>query len=486
MADLTAHLYCSPSPLTFTAYLHCLLSPLVLLNHTVLHTSHFVATALHGDLARNMTTLPQPVPSPLSKPDIAQRCPIYASFLDELRRLRRAHIDAPSPDNDPTLCEQLYASFKTFCSTYRKAHPDEDGKYATLWPTYIDKVVLNPKQSRQKRHARSFTTQPPASKVPRTDEPPSSSSSSFRTSDHPLVSSSSDSLSSPSSSTAFVAGACSASHALPEHDVGFQAVVDEIAKLRSEMKQLAAVPLTPSTGELNDVQESKQEELPSVNAQQQQQIEQLAQQLADTQAAEATTQHELAAVRKQLDDMQQRWEQAEKEQLQNEKQTTEKCQLSILQGYVLRACDELVMDCPLYNQPLSSPDQLKYLTKQRTSRVLNCLKDFAALCSTFAEHAQYAVDATSSERQAQKAYRKLSLVLHPDKLLAHIDGERKGHTLSCCILPTRLPLPAHSLRLHVCTCVLSALLDCIHRSGIRRGQGVCRADGGVGQRPCRR
>ena len=104
-----------------------------------------------------------------------------------------------------------------------------------------------------------------------------------------------------------------------------------------------------------------------------------------------TAQHELVALRKQLDDTQQRWRQLETEhqelrvQMQNEKQATqiatEKCDLSTMQGYVLRACDELVMDCPHYNRPSSSPSLLKHMTKQRASRVLNCLIDSAALCS---------------------------------------------------------------------------------------------------------
>ena len=39
------------------------------------------------------------------------------------------------------------------------------------------------------------------------------------------------------------------------------------------------------------------------------------------------------------------------------------------------------------------------------------------------------MSATSSEQEAQKVYRKLSLLLHSDKLPALIDGEKKGHPL---------------------------------------------------------
>ncbi len=120
-------------------------------------------------------------------------------------------------------------------------------------------------------------------------------------------------------------------------------------------------------------------------------------------------------------------------QLQQEQQATklatEKSELSTLQGYVLRACDEFMLDCPRYAQPLSSPGLLYHITKERTSRVLNCLHDFAALSSKFSDHVLYVVKADSAEQQVQKAYRKLSLLLHSDKLPPLIDGQRKGRVL---------------------------------------------------------
>ena len=82
----------------------------------------------------------------------------------------------------------------------------------------------------------------------------------------------------------------------------------------------------------------------------------------------------------------------------------EKSEMCTLQGYVLRACDEFAYDCPQYHQPTALPQ----VTRERAARLLSCLSDFTALSSRFAEYEQYAVEAGSSQQQAQQVFRKLS------------------------------------------------------------------------------
>ena len=347
----------------------------------------------------------------MSKQDLARRCPTYAAFQDELKRLRRALKDAPGPDNDPALCEQLYASFKTFCSTYRKTHPNDDGDYASLWPVYIDKNVLNAKPSRQKRRSPTETDSQSINKAPRTSEP-------LPVSNPPPIE--------PSSS-----------HRSPAPR-GIEAVFGEIAQLRVELSQRMPLDAHDSKQEVTTLR-AQIRSLEDANAEEQQQIEELTRQLTDRNGAHEASLSELSALRRQFDDKVRRCHQMEKErqeqhaQLQQEQQATkvamEGSQLSVLQGYVLRACDEFVLDCPRYAQPLSSPGLLDHMTKERTSRVLNCLHDFAALSSKFSDHVQYVVKVDSVEQQLQKVYRKLSLLLHSDKLPPSIDGERKGRVL---------------------------------------------------------
>ena len=249
-----------------------------------------------------------------------------------------------------------------------------------------------------------------------------------------------------------------------------------------------------------DADESKQEatmmraqirSLEDVNAAQQQQIEELTRQLTDRKGALEASLSELTTLHRQFDDKERRCQQLEKErqeqhvQLHQEQQATqlamEKSQLAILQGYVLRACDEFVLDCPRYDQPLSSPGLLYHMTKERTARVLNCLHDFAALSANFSDHVQYVVDADSVEQQVQKVYRKLSLLLHSDKLPALIDGERKGHNVVVVLLrqtarDTHTTRPRISISPTCVCCYHVSRCCCVRRARLYSRQGVLRAD----------
>ena len=101
----------------------------------------------------------------------------------------------------------------------------------------------------------------------------------------------------------------------------------------------------------------------------------------------------------------------------------EQSKQSVLLGYTLRACDEFVLDCPLYHRSLDTQLVLDEVTRKRTARVLACLQDFTKLCSSAAaQYNQFTVEANSSQHDAVKAFRMLSKLLHTDKLPATIDG----------------------------------------------------------------
>ena len=101
--------------------------------------------------------------------------------------------------------------------------------------------------------------------------------------------------------------------------------------------------------------------------------------------------------------------------------------LYILQGYILRASDEFVVDCTLL---LSTELDVKVVvdkTNKRTIRLFNCLHDIAALSSHFSGHTRYLVNEPSAQNEVRTVYLKLSSLLQSDKLSPVIDGLNKGH-----------------------------------------------------------
>ena len=202
-------------------------------------------------------------------------------LLSAVPTMQRSLTSSDVSDEHTTKLSRRTTTSRLASSCTRRSRPSArrtgkpiptDGSYAILWPAYIDKIVLNPKQSRQKHYTRgrSSTSQPPASKAQRTDEPLlSSSSASLEASAHaplpPLPSSSDDlSLSLASSSSS---SPCSTRATLSERAAGLQDVLDEIAKLRSEMRQAIAVQSAPSSGVSDGVQQRQHEQLQAATAQ---------------------------------------------------------------------------------------------------------------------------------------------------------------------------------------------------------------------------
>ncbi len=99
--------------------------------------------------------------------------------------------------------------------------------------------------------------------------------------------------------------------------------------------------------------------------------------------------------------------------------------ISILQGYVLRACQEFAWDCSFWRQhEVELPADMSV---ERMYRVLNCVHHFTALCSKLSDYPHYAVSDVSTREEVHKVYSKLSLLLHPDELKARgIDGADRG------------------------------------------------------------
>ena len=91
----------------------------------------------------------------------------------------------------------------------------------------------------------------------------------------------------------------------------------------------------------------------------------------------------------------------------------------------MRACDEFMLDCPLYREPLRQDAVFAQISKERACRVLNCLRDLTELSSKF-KYDGNAVLPTSDEKEAAAAFRKISLFLHTDRLSAAFDSEKKG------------------------------------------------------------
>lgn len=102
----------------------------------------------------------------MSKEQIALACPDYTSFFDELKRLRK---EQPT---GPLVAEQLYRTFKSYCSTKKKSSVDEDCSYEVQWPVYITKNIL--KRGHHSRPSRSRDRDaPPRPAPPRSTTPPS-------------------------------------------------------------------------------------------------------------------------------------------------------------------------------------------------------------------------------------------------------------------------------------------------------------------------
>ena len=377
--------------------------------------------------------LPAPSSAPASRLDVAAfkidlsvRCPQYTMFQDELtRHRRRIHLAAPSPDTDPGVCEQLYSSFKTFCSYYKKMHPTDDCSYPTLWPTYITNNVIEAHAKPAKRRVHSidhrYTHQQQQAQQHHNKLQRTSYQQPLLPALHPP--SMEDSWHYPSHSSLFplyctLCGNNCVGVTEPAISIGLQAGFDEIGRLHHDINQLRSAteifepPL--SHVKLEDANDSAEEAVEAAeaaedaedaeaaeaeragqaeaeavakvaaevaeverraaaaavveaelaalralcaasaaqcewlelaNSHHRRQIEQLTAEARDREAASKASLQQLVALQKQVEEAQQRSHQQKKDH-------AERCELAVLQGYVLRACDELTLGCPQYEQTL--------------------------------------------------------------------------------------------------------------------------------------
>ena len=375
------------------------------------------------------------------------------------------------------MCEQLYSSFKSYCSTHKKTHKDVDCRYETPWPIYIDKNVFKRGARSGKRPAQG-AAQSTSNKLHRGSFPPprpphsssSYSSASPPTEALPCVSD----LSSPAQvltwdlPRADPDGPEPGSHASPAAGVNGEPLHsdrhnDDVSPLRSRDRQLSAaraeieqlranlVAATVECAHVSGKAEQYEAATSSLLAAQQE-LAQARTQLCDCDAQLMSTKHQVAllgnasaqkearigellhdqqheagamtskieALQRELQCVQRQFSRLEVEhkevvaEVQHQRSTAaqaiEKSAVSTLQGYILRACDEFVFDCPQYHLQLESRGTSQQVTKERASRLLNCLKDFTELSSRFSEYEQLVVQPGSSEQQAQKVFRKLSLL----------------------------------------------------------------------------
>ena len=152
---------------------------------------------------------------------------------------------------------------------------------------------------------------------------------------------------------------------------------------------------------------SQRQQLEQLNAQQNDSMERYVQELAEVRQRDESLSRQVEASACELQAVQAKAEQ------------------SLLQGYIMRACDEFVLDCPLYRGSLRQALVFAQISKERACRVLNCLRDSTELSSKF-KYDGCAVLPTSGEREAGSVYRKISLLLHADRLPAAIDGANRG------------------------------------------------------------
>ena len=155
----------------------------------------------------------------------------------------------------------------------------------------------------------------------------------------------------------------------------------------------------------------------------QQNVSRLQQQLDEAQREVRTSHSAVDAINKEKQQLESAVESSKLELTESVEQSKQ----SMLLGYTMRACDEFVLDCPLYHRPLDNQAVLDQVTKDRTARVLACLQDFTKLCSSAADQYQHiAVVASSSQQDVHKAFRVLCKLLHTDKLPMSVDGDNKG------------------------------------------------------------
>ena len=103
----------------------------------------------------------------------------------------------------------------------------------------------------------------------------------------------------------------------------------------------------------------------------------------------------------------------------------EALKLTLLQGYIIRACHEFTLRCPKHDHPLLNENKLKQVTLDEAYAVLSCVRTFSTF-STLPDHQQLFVDAGSDQAHLKKVFRGLSLMVHPDKLPDDVIQDNRG------------------------------------------------------------
>ena len=106
---------------------------------------------------------------------------------------------------------------------------------------------------------------------------------------------------------------------------------------------------------------SQRELLEELNAQQADRMERYIQELADARHREESLSRQIDVSACELQAVQTKVEQ------------------SLQQGYIMRACDEFVLNCPLYRGSLREAPVFAQISKERACRVLNSLRDCSGL-----------------------------------------------------------------------------------------------------------
>ena len=182
-----------------------------------------------------------------------------------------------------------------------------------------------------------------------------------------------------------------------------------------------------------DEQQRHAERLREVQEQQQQHNSDLSRQLAtcQDQLLQSQRQHEGCQQRlKQQSDLVEKLEKNVKELSADcEKRLSasrEALKLTMLQGYIIRACHEFTLRCPSHDHPLLNDDKLEQVTLKEACTLLSCVRAFSTF-SALPDHQQLYVDADSSSAHLKIVLRRLNLMVHPDKLPVDVIPDNRGH-----------------------------------------------------------
>jgi DNA repair exonuclease SbcCD ATPase subunit len=154
-------------------------------------------------------------------------------------------------------------------------------------------------------------------------------------------------------------------------------------------------------------------------------LDELRSQRADAERALEFSQARMQELRQELDISQvrqdvllQRVSAAESEIKSQE----ESLNASVKVGYISRACQEFIAECPTWTQ--STGVALLSLSREDALDMVNILEEFDAVCSE-PRRAPLYLDSSSTAIKFKKAWMAFSLLLHPDKIAAKAVPHRR-------------------------------------------------------------